>query len=90
MRTMTIEQLDEMNDDEFAAFVEKARPALYAEEEQRTLMVDAHKRWVATLDDDIRDGVDWNTISHSNWDLYAELRMNGVEFERSASMAMSR
>jgi hypothetical protein len=34
------------------------------------------------MGEDERESADWNTATHSHWDLYAELRMNGVDFDR--------
>jgi hypothetical protein len=83
MTTFTINELDAMADEEFYVFLERARGVvLDVTEEQRNEMVRSHTEWVETLEDDLRDGIDWTVETRSDWDLYAELRMNGVEFER--------
>ena len=88
MQRISIRELDSMNDDDFYDLVQNGRGiVLAAAAEERTIMVIAHEAWVPSLEDDIRDGVDWETATRSNWDLYAELRMNGVDFDRVGEMA---
>lgn len=90
MRTVTIDELDGMSDDEFYVFVGRARGiVLEVSTEQRDLMVTAHGDWVETLNEELREDVDWDTATHSNWDLYAELRINGAEFQRARSLALA-
>jgi hypothetical protein len=90
MRTVTIDELDTMSDDEFYVFVDSAGGmTLETSGGQRDEMMAAHKEWVETLDSDIRDGVDWETATRSDWDLYAELRINGVGFQRAPAFAMA-
>lgn len=87
----TINELDAMADENFYVFIDRARGiVLDVSDEQRDEMVRSHQAWVETLDEDLRDGIDWTVETRSDWDLYAELRMNGVEFERvsQAEMAM--
>jgi hypothetical protein len=80
---MTIDDFDAMTDDDFTDFVyARRRPDFAVGNGQRMAMVRAHESWIASMDEDDRDSVDWNTETHSDWDLYAELRMNGVDFDR--------
>jgi KaiC/GvpD/RAD55 family RecA-like ATPase len=80
---LTINELDAMTDEDFHVFLDRGRAiVLDASEEQRGEMVNSHEAWVETLDEDLRDGIDWTVETRSDWDLYAELRMNGVEFAR--------
>ncbi len=88
---LSINELDALADEEFYPFLDRARGVvLEVPEVQRDEMVKAHRAWVDTLDEDLRDGVDWTVETRSDWDLYAELRMNGVDFERfyQTEMAM--
>jgi hypothetical protein len=83
MTRFSINELDAMADEEFYVFLDRARGVvLDVSEEQHDEMVRSHTEWVETLEDDLRDGIDWTVETRSDWDLYAELRMNGVEFER--------
>lgn len=83
MPIVTIEELDSMPDDDFYVFVDRARAVvLEASDAQRQEMVSSHEAWVETLEGDLREGIDWSTETRSEWDLYAELRMNGIEFGR--------
>ena len=87
-RSFTTDDLDSMTDEELVDVVENGRGIrLQTASEQRDAMVSAHEAWVPSLDDDLRDGIDWETATRSNWDLYAELRMNGVDFERIGDLA---
>lgn len=84
-----IEDFDAMSDDAFTDFVyERARPDFSVDSRQREAMVQAHEEWVSSMEDDMRSDVDWSTATHSDWDLYAELRMNGVGFERTCPMEL--
>jgi hypothetical protein len=84
MRTFTIAEFDDLPDDAFYDVVEFGRGiSVEASAEQRAAMVEAHEAWTSLLDDDLREGIDWETSTRSNWDLYSELRMNGVDFVRS-------
>lgn len=79
----TMQEFDDMTDEDFADFVySRGRPGFSVSAEQRAEMVRAHAAWVETIDEEEQETVDWNTATHSDWDLYAELRMNGVDFER--------
>lgn len=90
MATFTINELDAMTDDELYGFIDRARGiVLDVDEEQREEMVRSHQAWVETLDEDLCDGVDWTVETRSDWDLYAELRVNGVEFERVSQPEMA-
>ncbi|MNU37774.1 hypothetical protein D3C71_264320 [compost metagenome] len=90
MATFTINELDAMADDELYVFIDRARGiVLEVDEEQRDEMVRSHQAWVETLDEDLRDGIDWTVETRSDWDLYAELRVNGVEFERVSQPEMA-
>lgn len=83
-----INQLDMLSDASFYDVVENGRCiSLATTEEQRDAMIISHEAWSATLDEDIREGVDWETTARSDWDLYADLRMNGVGFERVGAPA---
>jgi hypothetical protein len=87
---LTINELDAMADENFYVFIDRARGVvLEVDEEQRDEMIRSHEAWVETLDEDLRDGVDWTVETRSDWDLYAELRMNGVEFERVSQPEMA-
>lgn len=90
MATFTINELDAMADDELYVFIDRARGiVLDVDEEQRDEMVRSHQAWVETLEEDLRDGIDWTVETRSDWDLYAELRVNGVEFERVSQPEMA-
>lgn len=88
MHHVSIKELDSMDDDSFYDFVQTGRGiVLDASTDERSEMVVAHEAWTPTLEEDIREGVDWETGTRSNWDLYSELRMNGVCFERVGELA---
>lgn len=90
MATFTVNELDAMADDELYVFIDRARGiVLDVDEEQRDEMIRSHQAWVETLDEDLRDGIDWTVETRSDWDLYAELRVNGVEFERVSQPEMA-
>ncbi|NTF17705.1 hypothetical protein G6L37_04780 [Agrobacterium rubi] len=83
MHHINIRELDSMTDDEFYDFVQNGRGVvLDVSPEERAEMVAVHEAWTPTLNEDTRDEIDWSTATRSGWDLYAELRMNGVDFER--------
>lgn len=87
---LTINELDAMADDDLYVFIDRARGiVLEVDEEQRDEMVRSHQAWVETLGEDLRDGIDWTVETRSDWDLYAELRVNGVEFERVSQPEMA-
>lgn len=87
---LTINELDAMADDELYVFIDQTRGiVLEVNEEQRDEMIRTHQAWVETLEEDLRDGVDWTVETRSDWDLYAELRVNGVEFERVSQPEMA-
>lgn len=50
--------------------------------DQRARMVEAHTRWVSTMDPETLDSAEWNSSIRSNFDLYSELRINGIAFDR--------
>lgn len=52
---------------------------------QRSEMVSAHASWVMAMDDQALASADWNSSIRSNFDLYSELRLNGVPFNRTAT-----
>lgn len=88
---MAIHDFDEMTDEEFTDFVySQGRPEFSVSAEQRAEMIRAHAAWVETIDEEERETVDWNTATHSDWDLYAELRMNGIDFDRVREMEFAR
>lgn len=87
---LTINELDAMADDELYVFIDQTRGiVLEVNEEQRDEMIRTHQAWVETLEEDLRDGIDWTVETRSDWDLYAELRVNGVEFERVSQTEMA-
>jgi hypothetical protein len=87
---LTINELDAMADEEFYVFIDRARGVvLEVDEGQRDEMIRSHEAWVETLDEDLRDGIDWTVATRSDWDLYAELRMNGIQFERVSQPEMA-
>lgn len=87
---LTINELDAMADDELYVFIDSGRGiVLEVDEEQREEMVRSHQAWVETLEEDLRDGIDWTVETRSDWDLYVELRVNGVEFERVSQPEMA-
>lgn len=50
--------------------------------DQRARMVEAHIHWVKTMDPETLASADWNSSIRSNFDLYSELRINGIPFDR--------
>lgn len=87
----TIDEFDALTDDGFVDFVlQGRRPLFTVDDGQRAAMIEAHENWVAQMDEEERDMADWDTQTHSDWDLYAELRMNGVDFDRVAELTLAR
>lgn len=85
----TIQQLDAMDEDQVLQLAQEGRgTVLESSDAQRAAMASAHVAWVTTLDPDLRDEVDWSIETRDNWDLYAELRINGVAFARVAEPRM--
>lgn len=83
MSSATIDDFDRMAEAEFARLAHGRREVeLEVAPDQREAMVIAHRRMVADMDEEIREGIDWSAEHRSNWALYAELRMNGWQFDR--------
>lgn len=82
-----IDEFDALTDDAFVDFVlEGRRPLFTVDDGQRAAMIEAHENWVAQMDEEEREMADWDT----HWDLYAELRENGVDFDRVAELTLAR
>lgn len=84
MAIFTISELDAISDEIIHELDINApiRVDLLLGQEQREIIIEAHANWVATLDSDVRESADWTSPSRSNFDLYSELRVNGVDFQR--------
>lgn len=84
MARFTISELDELSNDGIRALcdIQSLSVELQADVRQRSEMVAAHASWVMAMDEQALASADWNSSIRSNFDLYSELRLNGVPFNR--------
>lgn len=84
MARFTVKELDALTTNAIQALsgIEGLGVDLIAGTQQRANMISAHSAWVATLDRDVLASADWHSDIRSNFDLYAELRINEVPFRR--------
>ena len=87
MARITITELDGLSVEDVRSLcaIESIRIELRTGVAQRSAMVSAHSAWVRTMDKEALESADWNSSIRSNFDLYSELRINGVAFERVPS-----
>jgi hypothetical protein len=86
MARFTFRELDLLSKDAVRALcgIDGLRAELIAGISQRAEMVSAHAAWVRTMDKETLASADWNSSIRSNFDLYSELRINSVAFQRVA------
>jgi hypothetical protein len=84
MARFTITELDRLSEKDIHSLcaIDAIRVELQTGVSQRSTMVCAHSGWVRTLEQEALESADWNSSIRSNFDLYAELRINGVAFDR--------
>ena len=83
MPSYTIQELDCLDDAELMALVEREPDAaLSVEQSQHDLMVDAHGKMATDIDGLEPGDIDWSVECRTDFDLYAELRINGYHFAR--------
>ncbi len=84
MARFTISELDALSERDIRSLcaIENIKVELRTGVAQRSAMVSAHSAWVRTMDKEALESANWNSSIRSNFDLYSELRINGVVFER--------
>lgn len=84
MARFTFRELDALSKDAILALcaIEDLRADLSASVSQRAEMMASHAAWVRTMDQETLASADWNSSIRSNFDLYAELRINDIAFDR--------
>lgn len=84
MARFTFRELDALSNDAILALcgIEGLRADLSAGISQRAEMIAAHAAWVRTMDQKTLESADWNSSIRSNFDLYSELRINDIAFDR--------
>jgi hypothetical protein len=69
---------------------EKSKIYLDIDDDTRDTLIQSRQAWIETMDDDIGDAFDADMDTYSNWDLYAEHRVNGFPLlERENQLQMS-
>ncbi|MBY3433911.1 hypothetical protein HFN89_07080 [Rhizobium laguerreae] len=84
MARFTLRELDELTTVAILALcsIEALNIELRVGIAQRARIIDSHTRWVSSMDAETFSSADWNSSIRSNFDLYSELRINGVGFDR--------
>lgn len=84
MARFTISELDALSKDDIHSLcaIQGLSVELRVGVDQRSEMVASHASWVMAMDEQALASADWNSSIRSNFDLYSELRLNGVPFNR--------
>jgi hypothetical protein len=84
MARFTFRELDALSKDAILTLcdIDGLQTELSAGVSQRAEMIKAHVAWVGSMDEETLSSADWNSSIRSNFDLYSELRINGISFAR--------
>jgi hypothetical protein len=90
MATYTLPELDSLSDDQFKAVLESdLDAALVLHAAQHDTMVRAHVAMASDIDGGEPGDIDWRTDIRTDFDLYAELRVNGYYFARVEELRLA-
>jgi hypothetical protein len=73
-----IEDVEAMSDELIMTIVDEGGLELEMSDIRRDVMLRAHAAWVDTLSPDLQETYRHGNTSRSNWELYSEIRINGV------------
>ena len=75
---LSFDDAEAMDDDAIMALAEAGGAELKIDDRRRNELLKNHRAWVEELDDDVREAFDGASAARSDWDIYAEVRINGA------------
>jgi hypothetical protein len=86
-RAMTLEEADILTDDEIIQLTERGRGVLSLSDHERSQYLQARSAWIETLDEERAEAFSIDDGTASDWNLYAEARINGIPTQAQARVA---